>query len=83
MAAGAQLEAVAAVVLAAEVVLDAGDMAQAELAGFMVAAQLHLGLVGSVVHQHVVAEPTRGVATAGLEFAAAKAADGVLAGQFP
>ena len=64
MAVGAQLEALAAVILAALPVFDAGDVAQAQAAVLMVTLQLRLdGLVRVVQHQ-VVGPACRAVAAA-------------------
>jgi hypothetical protein len=58
-------------------------MAQAELAGQMVAPYLRLDLSFRVIQHYVVAAPARGVATAGGQLAASEPRQRPLAGQLP
>ena len=68
MAVGAQLEAFAARVLAAGVVFDSCDVAQAQLAVLVVALELYLNLLLGVVQDEVVAAARCAVAAAGNQF---------------
>src|SRR5574343_1388868 len=73
---GAQLKALAALVLAALVALDAGDVAQAQLAFAVVAHQLGLHLAWGVVERQVVV-------LAAFDLFAAVAGQGLVVGQGP
>ena len=83
VAVGAQLEALAARVLASGIVFDAVDMAEAELAGEMVALELCLDLVLRVIEHQVVAASAGRVAARGRQLPASKPHQRALFGQLP
>lgn len=83
VAVGAEVEALAPVVLAALVVLDAGDVAQGQLAVLVVALELGLHPAGRVVQDEVVAASRGAVAAAGDQFPAPESRQGLLVRQAP
>ncbi len=82
-AVGAQLETLAARILASGVVVDAVDMAEAELAGQMVALELRLDFPLCIIQYQMVAASAGCVAALGGQFPASEPHQRLLFGQLP